>query len=232
MKTSNKKIIILIGAPGSGKDTQAELLAGKLNLFNLETSEVIERNLANATKGDFVIVKGKKYFLSDEKRLRETGKLMSPPVITVWIKNKMKELAKEGKGIVTSGSPRTLYEGKELIPFLKKVYGPKNIKIILIKVSEKETIWRNTHRKTCELMRHTILYSKATSRLKNCPFDGSKLILRKYDNPAVIKVRIKEYEERTIPLMDYFKKEKLIIKKIDGSPTPAIVFENILKALK
>ena len=225
-------IIIPIGPPGSGKDTQAELLAGKLNLFNLETSEVIEKNFANAKKGDFVPIKGKKYFIEDEKKLRISGKLMSPPLITFWIKNKIIELAKEQKGIVITGSPRTLYEGKELVPLFKKIYGTKNVKVISIEVSEKESAWRNTHRKTCELMRHTILFNKETTKLKKCPFDGSKLTVRKYDNPKVIKIRLKEYQERTFPLIEYFKKEGLTVKKVNGSPSPADVFKNVLKALK
>jgi len=231
-KIQNPKVIIVMGPPGSGKGTQAELLAEKFNLYHLETSEVIETNLARAKKGDFVNVKGKKYFLSKEKKLRESGELMSPPLITFWIKNKIGELAREGKGIVTSGSPRTLYEGKELIPLLKKLYGTRNIKIILITLSEKETIWRNSHRKTCQLARHQILFTKETVKLTKCPFDGSKLLIRPDDTPETIKIRIKEYQERTFPLMEYFKKEKLTVKKVNGSPPPADVFENVLKVLK
>ncbi|MFQ6049925.1 MAG: adenylate kinase, partial [Candidatus Paceibacterales bacterium] len=69
--------------------------------------------------------------------------------------------------------------------------------------------------------------------LTKCPWDGSKLIRRKkLDDPETIKIRLKEYKERTLPLFDYFKKEKLKVKKINGSPPPATVFKNILKALK
>lgn len=228
----NPKVVILVGPPGSGKGTQAELLAEKLNLYHLETSEIIEKNLANVKKNDFLIIKGKKYSFFKEKQLRESGELMSPPLIAFWIKNKIRELAKEGKGIVTSGSPRTLYEGKELLPLLKKLYGARNIKIISIKLTERESILRNSHRKTCELMRHPILHTKETAKLKKCPFDGSKLLFRKDDTPEIIKIRLKEFEERTFPLLDYFKKEKLTIKEINGSPPPITVFESILKALK
>ena len=88
-----------------------------------------------------------------------------------------------------TGSPRTLYEGKRIIPLLKKLYGTKNIKIILIKVSAEESIFRNSHRRICELMRHPILYTKETIKLTRCPLDGSKLIRRKgLDDPETIKV--------------------------------------------
>lgn len=226
------QVIIILGPPGSGKGTQAELLANKLNLFHLETSKIIEPNLRDIKKTDFVSVEGKKYFLISEKRKRESGELMSPALINFWIKNRVKELKKEGKGIVFSGSPRTLYEGKRLNPFLKKLYGNKNIKVILLKLSIKESIWRNSHRKTCQLLRHSILFTKETKNLTKCPFDGSKLVSRKDDKPEIIKLRFEEYEERTLPLIKLFKKQGLKIKTINGEQTVADVFEDISKAFK
>ncbi|MBZ9571843.1 nucleoside monophosphate kinase [Patescibacteria group bacterium] len=231
-KIKNQLVIILLGPPGSGKGTQAELLTEKLNLYHLETSKIIVANLLKAKKGDFVKVKGKKYFLSEEKKLRKSGKWMSPPLITFWVKNKIKELAKEGEGIAISGSPKTLYEGKEITSLLKKLYGNSNFKIILIKLGEKESIWRNTKRRICQLMRHSILYTKETAKLKVCPFDGSKLIFREDSSPRVIKMKLKEYQERTLPLIDYFKKEGLRVKKVNGEQSVEKVFKDILKTLK
>jgi len=148
------------------------------------------------------------------------------------VKEEIKKLFREGKNLVLAGSPRTLYEGEKLIPLLKKLYGLKNIKVVLLEISAKETIFRNTHRRICELMRHPILYSKETKNLKHCPLDGSKLLKRKgLDDPETIKVRLKEYKERTLPLIDFFKKQKLKVIKISGSPPPAVVFKNILKSL-
>lgn len=224
--------IIIMGPPGSGKGTQAELLAEKLDIFHLETSEIIEKKLANAKKGEYLKVSGRKYFLVQEKKLRESGELMSPPLINFWVKEKIRELAGENKEFVASGSPRTLYEGKEIIPSLKRLYGLKNIVVISFKLSARESIWRNSRRKTCQLMRHPILYSKETSKLKKCPFDGSRLVIRKDDKPEIIKTRLKEYRERTLPLLDFYKKEKIKVIEVDGSPPPAEIFENILNALK
>jgi len=232
VQISDKLVIILLGPPGSGKGTQAELLAEKFDLCHVESSEIIEKHLANAKKGDYVIVKGKKYFLLEEKKLRESGRLTSFPLITFWMTSRIKELAKEGKGIVASGWPRSLYEIKEEMPIFERFYGKKNIKVILIELSDKEVIRRNTHRKTCELMRHPILYSKETAKLTRCPFDGSKLLIRKDDNPEAIKLRLREYRKNTLPLVDYFKKQGLKVKKINGEQSVADVFKNILKALK
>jgi len=228
-----KQVIILLGPPGSGKGTQAILLAEKFDLYHLETSKLIERKIVEAKKGDFVEIESKKYFLEKEKKLWKRGILCSPPFVTYLIKEKIKELAKEKKGIVFSGSPRTLYEGEEVTPLLKKLYPSENIKIVLLKLRAEESIWRNSHRRICELMRHPVLYSKETIKLTLCPLDGSKLIKREgLDDPEIIKIRLKEYKERTFPLVDYFKKENLEVKQVDGSPPPAVVFEKILKILK
>lgn len=229
----NKQIIILLGPPGSGKGTQAELLSEKFNLYYFETSKIIENNVMTAKKGDYVIIGGKKISLLKEKKLWKSGFLCTPAVVTFWVIEKIKELSREGKGIVIAGSPRTLPEGKDEIPVFKKEYGKKNIRIVLIKISAKESIFRNSHRRICELMRHPILYTKETKNLKICPLDGSKLIKRKgLDNPETIKVRLKEYEERTFPLVDYFKKQGLKVKEINGEQYVEKVFKSILKVLK
>ena len=221
-----------MGPPGSGKGTQAELLAEKFNLYHLETSEIIEKNLANIKKTDFVKIGGKKYFLWGEKKLRQSGKLMSPPLIFFWIKEKVKTIVEEKKGIVFSGSFKTLYEAEKLSSFLKKIYGTSNIKVILIKQRPEVSIWRNTKRKICELMRHSILYSEETAKLKKCPFDGSKLVHREDSNPKVIIGKLKEFKERTLPVIDYFRKQGLKIKEVNGEQSVANVFKDVLKVIK
>lgn len=230
---SNQRVIILIGPPGSGKGTQAELLAEKLNLYHLETAKVLESRIMEARPGEYAIVEGKKYFFSLAKKQWETGQLVIRPLTVFWMKNKVKELAKEGKNLVMTGSPRDIYEGERLMPVLEKLYGKENIKIILIELSAKESIWRNSHRRICELMRHPVLYNKETVKLKRCPLDGSKLKKRKgLDDPETIKVRLKVYQEQTFPLVGYFKKKKYQIKKINGEQSVADVFKDILKVIK
>lgn len=229
----NSKVIILLGPPGSGKGTQAKLISEKLNLDYIETSKIIEANVMRAKAGDFVEIKGKKYLLLKEKILWKTGKLCTPEIVSFWVKRKIKELSKEERGLVFAGSPRTLIEGKEITPLLKKIYGQENIKIFLLEISPEETIFRNSQRRICELLRHPILTTPETAKLTSCPLDGSKLLKRKgLDDPEVIKVRLKEYKERTEPLIDYFKKEGLKVKVVNGEQSVAEVFKDILKFLK
>jgi adenylate kinase family enzyme len=95
-KTKNKMVIILMGPPGAGKGTQAELLAEKLNLFHLETSKILEEKFKEKTKGE-ILIEGEKYSFSNEKKLWEAGKLCSPPFVTYLLIEKIKELKKAGK---------------------------------------------------------------------------------------------------------------------------------------
>lgn len=228
----SKSVIIIIGPPGSGKGTQALLLADKLGLYYFETSKIIESQVMGAKPNEYVTVEGRKYYLQEERKIWENGGLCSPPLVTYWVKEKIKELAKENQGIVFAGSPRTLYEAEHIMPLLKKLYGKKNIKIILFTLSPKTSIWRNSHRRICELLRHPILYNEETKNLKTCPLDGSKLIKRKgLDDPETIKVRLKEYKKQTLPIIDYFEKQGFKVNKISAAPPPAMIFKRILKVL-
>ena len=136
-------VIIVLGQPGSGKGTQAELLAEKFNLYHWETSKIVGKIIEEAKKGEFATIEGKRYYFEKEKDLRKKGKLWDPPFVFYFAGKKLAELAKEKKGIVLSGTPRTLYEGQRIIPLLKKLYGNKNVVVIALKLSAKESIWRN-----------------------------------------------------------------------------------------
>jgi len=234
MKSFKKipKVIILLGPPGAGKGTQAELLAGKLRLFHLETSKILEEKFREKKRG-YVIIEGKKYSFSKEKKIWEEGKLCSPPFVTYLVIEKIKELKERDLNLVLSGSPRTLYEAERVVPVLEDLYGKENMVCFLIEIPPQVTIFRNSRRRICELMRHPILYSRETQKLKKCPLDGSRLIRRgKLDKPETIKVRLIEYKERTLPVIAYLKERKITIKKINGTPPPAVVFESILKKIQ
>ena len=235
MKNSKSKkiVIVLLGPPGSGKGTQAGLLAEKLDLYYLETSKILEEAFSKSKKGEFIKISGQKYFFSQEKSFWKKGALCTSSFASYLVKKKIKKLSEKNENLVMAGSPRTLYEGKAIMPLLEKLYDKKNIKIILIQISAKESIFRNSHRRICELMRHPILYSKETKKLKFCPLDGSKLIRRKgLDDPKTIRIRLKEYREKTLPLVKYLEERKLKVKKINGEGSVSKIFERILKVLK
>jgi len=231
-----KQVVILFGPPGAGKGTQAELLADKLNLYYFETSKILEENFRQAegisNEERIIEADGKKYNILDEKKLWQEGKLCDPPFVVYLVQKKIKELFNEGKNLVIAGSPRTVYETKKIMPLLKDLYRVENIKAILIDISPEETIFRNSHRRICELMRHPIIYNEETKNLKICPLDGSRLIKRKgLDDPETIRIRLKEYKERTYPLLEIMEEEGVKIEKVNGEQTVANVFKEILTAI-
>ncbi len=228
-----KEVIILFGPPGAGKGTQAELLSEKFDLYHFETSGIIEKEIEKASKNEYVEEEGEKYYFDKEKELWKEGKVWDPPFVIHFVKKKIRSLFEEGEGIVFSGSPRTSYEAKKMVPLLKETYGLDNINLFLIEISPEETIFRNSHRRICELLRHPILYNKETKDLQSCPLDGSKLIKRKgLDDPETIRVRLKEYKKRTYPALDILKKEGIKLNKINGEQSVSDVFSDILKALE
>ncbi len=234
-----KQVIIVFGPPGAGKGTQSELLSEKKGLYIFETSKILERefekaeDLSEDSKERFIEFDSQKFDILNEKKLWKEGKLCSPPFVTCLVVKEIKKLFEEGRGLILSGSPRTLYESEKIMPFVEELYGKENIKAVLIDIKPEETIFRNSHRKICELMRHPVLYTKETENLTICPLDGSKLIKREgLDDPETIKVRLKEYSERTEPIFDYFEKHGLQIKKVNGEQSVADVYKDVLEAVK
>lgn len=229
----NKQVVIMIGPPGAGKGTQGELLSEKLDLYYFETSKILEWSFKDHEKGEFLMVEEKKYLFEDEEKLWKEGVLCSPPFVTQLVKEKITDLFEKGESLLLSGSPRTLHEGKNIMPFLEKLYGKENIKIILLHISPEQTIFRNSNRRICELMRHPMLFTEETKNLTVCPLDGSPLVRRKgLDDPETIPKRLTQFKERTMPLMKLFEDMGFKINKVDGEGAVIEVFARNLKALQ
>lgn len=223
MEDAKKQIIILIGPPGSGKGTQAEMLAEKLGLFHFETSKIIEKKFKNADPSDEII--------SAEKENWKAGKLVTPKLVFEWIMDKVKELAGEGRGIVFSGSPRTLYEAENELPIFEELYGRENIQAVSIKLAEEESVKRNSKRRICAANRHPIPNFPEFENIAKCPKDGSEIITRFLDNPETIKVRYETYLKETEPVLAFLKERGYAIAEINGEQPIDAVFNDILGKL-
>lgn len=227
------RTIIIFGPPGSGKGTQANLLAERFNLYHLETSRLLEEKFREISDEEKVFkIEGQEFSLQEEREKWEKGELCSPPFVAQLVIEKIKQLASDQRGLVSSGTPRTLYEAQRVIPLLKEIYGESKISIFWLLLSLEVSIWRNSHRRICSLLRHPIIYNEETKNLRYCPLDGSKLVRRGHlDEPETIKFRWQEYQERTLPILGYLKNQGLRVKEINGEQSVEEVFQEIIKNL-
>ncbi|MEK9154925.1 MAG: nucleoside monophosphate kinase [Patescibacteria group bacterium] len=233
MKASNNhKAIIIYGPPGSGKGTQAELLANKLDFIHFDTGKYLRKLLH-----DPKLQKDKT--IQSERRLNDSGKLNTSSWVLKIVTQKTKEIDQFSKGVIFSGSPRSVFEAfgdknqNGLMDILEKIYGKKNIYIFEIGISENETIKRNTHRLVCSICRSPIMGQSSiiNCKLNKCPFCGGKLKHRFDDKKEVILTRLKEYQERTKPIISKLKNKKYKVIFIDGKPMPFKIHEKIIKHL-
>lgn len=225
------KAIIIYGPPGAGKGTQANLLTWRKGFIHFDTGKYLEQLVHDpANKNNKVIQR--------ERELFDKGILMTPSFVLKVVSDKTKEIAKAGFNIVFSGSPRTVFEAFGdaknigLIEILEKIYGKKNIYPILLDIDPQRSIERNAKRLVCGVCANAILYSDVFHKHNTCPLCGGQLKKRSVDNPAVFKTRIKEYQERTYPIIAGLKQRKYKIIKVDGKPMPFEVHAKILNKLK
>ncbi len=222
-----KKIaIILYGTPGSGKGMQADLLAGKYGLVHFDSGKLLRSILYNnPAKADPVIKR--------ERELNDRGFLNTPSWVVRVLKKRIQMLANLGYGVVFSGSPRTLYEAEKITPSLEKLYGRKNIYVFALEVPLTVAERRNRYRLVCAVCQRPLLTQYyPVKNPRHCPVCAGPLERRIDDNPSKFKTRAKEYETRTVPVIDYLRRRGYRIKKIDGQPAPYKVFQKILYGLK
>ncbi|OGM98404.1 MAG: hypothetical protein A2915_00340 [Candidatus Yanofskybacteria bacterium RIFCSPLOWO2_01_FULL_41_34] len=217
--------VFLIGPPGSGKGTQADLLADRFGLVHIQTSKLGECKIndPDLVKNDSEV--------AEVKKLYDKGELFPPPWTVKIVLEKAKELAEKGQGIIFSGSPRTIYEAENEMPYFENLYGKENIKIINLRIDEDESISRNTYRRVCKLNGHPIPNFDQFKDVKICPHDGSEIITRSLDTPDTIKTRNEVYHRRTEPIIDFLKGKGYKIIEIDGVDSIQKVFEDILNRL-
>lgn len=236
MKDSSKIAVIIYGSPGSGKGTQADLLAKKFNLIHFDTGQYLE-SVINDPKNK------KDARIQKEKKLFDTGILLTPSWVLEIISEKAKQIAKAGWGLVFSGSPRTFYEAfgknknKGLIKILEEIYGRSKIFFFLLKVHPDTSIQRNSQRLICSNCGRQLLgFYSQFYQLKHkhigCPFCAAALRKRTLDNPETIKVRLKEYQKRTSPIFAGLKKHGYKLHRIDGELLPYKVFKGINTKIK
>ena len=217
-----KKIlnIIVLGPQGSGKGTQAKLLARKFNLEHIVTGEMFRRFAKKRT----VLAKKIDYLVNKK------GRLVPAPLVIRVLKERLKKVNK-GKGIIFDGYPRNLTQARALETILRAL--KRKIDYVLyLPISQRTTIKRLAIRRSCaKCGQPYILSVNLKKQQKVCPKCGGKIIIREDDKSKAILQRLKLYNQRTKPLVSYYHKKELLIK-VNGEPTIPVVYKNILKHIK
>lgn len=215
--------VFFIGRPGSGKDTQAQLLMEEYGFEQVPSSQLIQKKF-DADPNNPII----KY----EIELNKTGKLNSGPFVAGIIMDFVQEQAPKGTGFVFSGSPRTVAEADVEIPAMQKVYGKDNVILILLVLDKDEARRRIITRRFCRAHKHPIPATPEFAHLTVCPQDGSELYVRPLDDPKLVDTRFKEYEELTEPTLKVFEVNGVPFFMIDATKTIEGMHQDIVAAVE
>ncbi len=216
-----------MGPIGSGKDTQADILAPKIGFTIFKSTQALEKKFNNTKPED-----PDYQDMLKEKKMWADGILLTPSWVGGVVNEAVEKLiASSVGGIIFSGSPRTLPEAEVEIPKMESFYGKDAILVFKLHVTPEETIKRNSQRLFCEFS-HPINPELAKTNPTICPDDGGKIIKRALDDPKVIEVRLKEYETRTVPAIKYVQERGIDMIDIPGENTIEAVAKDIWDSLQ
>lgn len=203
--------LILLGAPGSGKGTQASFIAKKYNLAHISTGDIFRQNMANQTPLGIKV-----------KEVMEGGNLCPDDLTIEIVKDRLSKPDCQN-GYLLDGFPRNLIQAEALNEFM----APD--KVIDIEVDLKLIEHRLVGRRTCSQCKGSF-HLDFIGNTDVCPDCGAKLITRKDDNPETIRERLSVYASQTKPLESYYEAQGKLLR-IDGSKSVEQVFEQIVKVL-
>ncbi len=183
--------IILLGAPGAGKGTQAQNICSHYNIPHIATGDIIRKALKNGTE---LGIKSKPYL--------DKGQLIPDELVMGIVKERLEEKDCD-KGFVFDGFPRTLAQAE--------VLGRTDInidKVINLKVKDEDIIKRMSGRRVCEAC-GTVFHEKNNPPKQNgkCDICGGTLFQREDDTPETVKKRLTVYHRQTEPLIAYYEKQ-------------------------
>ena len=210
--------IIMLGAPGAGKGTQAKMLSERYGIPHISTGDIFRMNIKNNTE---LGQKAQGYM--------DAGQLVPDELVVDLVVDRIK--AKDCmKGFILDGFPRTIPQAEALDYALNN----QNEKIdyaINVDVPDENIIKRMSGRRACVGCGATYhLVYNPTKTEGVCDVCGEKLILRDDDKPETVQKRLDVYHEQTQPLIDYYNKKEVILT-VDGTQDIDVVYDEITKVL-
>lgn len=211
--------IILLGAPGVGKGTQASLLAKGQGIPHISAGDILRNEMKSGTD-----------LGNEAKNFVNQGKLVPDELIINIIKNTISGEAYQ-KGFILDGFPRTIVQAEALDGLLKEL--DKNIDVAInIDVSTDEIIKRLSGRRICENCKESFhIEFKVPGEAGKCDRCGGRLVIRDDDKPETIKNRLEVYKNMTEPLIDYYR-NKGILESVLGSKSILEIKQNIEEVIR
>jgi len=206
--------LILLGAPGAGKGTQAKKLSEKYRIPKISTGDILREAMQ---KGTALGLKAKSYM--------DSGQLVPDDVVIGIVEEKLKD--KECiKGWILDGFPRTLQQAQALNRILTGTRTPIG-HVLNLEVDEEKIIKRISGRRSCESCQSAYhIYFNLPKKDGVCDSCGGRLIQRNDDKEETVRERLKVYQEKTQPLVNYYS-ERSLLKKVEADDDIENVFTRI-----
>lgn len=210
--------IIMLGAPGAGKGTQAKKIAGKYGIPHISTGDIFRANIKGGTE---LGMKAKTFM--------DQGMLVPDEITIGMLMDRIKEADCEN-GYVLDGFPRTIPQAESLTEALAAM-GEAIDYAVNVDVPDEEIIGRMSGRRACLSCGATYhVVFNAPKQEGICDVCGQNLVLRDDDKPETVKKRLDVYHDQTQPLIDYYQKAGAL-REVDGTQPLDAVFADIVKIL-
>ena len=210
--------LIMLGAPGAGKGTQAKKIAAKYQIPHISTGDIFRANIKAGTE---LGMKAKSYM--------DQGQLVPDEVTIGMLLDRISQDDSKA-GYVLDGFPRTIPQAESLTAALKE-RGEKIDYAVNVDVPDENIVNRMSGRRAClgcGATYHILFNAPKTADV--CDTCGEKLVLRDDDKPETVQKRLTVYHDQTQPLIDYYKKEGALVE-VDGTQDMEKVFQDIVKIL-
>ncbi len=210
--------IVLLGAPGSGKGTQAKMLMAERNVPHISTGDMLREAVSAGTR-----------FGRKAKTIMDAGDLVSDDIMLGIISERLAQ-ADAGDGFILDGFPRTRHQADDLDELLDQLHAPLDA-AILMDVDFDILMKRLTGRRTCSLTGKLLnIFFSSPEEIEECTAAGGKLMQREDDNEETIGNRLDVYRQQTEPVIDFYRKRDLL-KTVDADGSIDEVYERLQSAI-